>query len=282
MTNIVKQIGNNLDDGFASDGGVDWEANSGGNNAGWAGALPREYTAVYSFAATGIPQGATISAATLSVWIKSHTSAVTVRVVAQKVAIAAQPSGTNTPFSWGVTTAKGSFAGTPTDSAYQAIDVKDVIQEIVNQASFDAGRINIMVRNDGMVGGTNQLEECWDFSDGNDVNKLAKLDVTYTAGAATPIQGRCTIIIEAVKDDTNRLLELGYGAQLFSSSPAIIPGAIPRVNNIIQPMFVDLSDSPMMFGLKLSKPAQGYTPVPPPVTTLLPNVGFMGIGLMRG
>ncbi len=186
------QISTNNDDGFASAGGVDYEPNTGGNLAGWVGSLSREYMAVYSFPSTGVPQGATITAAALSVYDEANTNApLDLKAVMQKIASASQPdNSTNKPFSWTYTTAASTFSGTPTVNAYLVFNDSNfiaVVQEVVNQASFDAGRMNTSVRNNGMSGGSQKTASFYDYNEGVNSAKLAKLDITYTTGGGTAV-----------------------------------------------------------------------------------------------
>jgi len=140
------------------DGDDAWVSDAGYNESGswgsviylgqFANAAFADGYAMFSFSTGGlIPRAAVVDSATITVDLAGVVgSDINFSVGCQVIGSAAQPSASNNPndSTWTMTTAKTVRTDVPSNGLV-SIDIKSAIQEIVNQTTWDKGRINVFV-----------------------------------------------------------------------------------------------------------------------------------------
>lgn len=140
----------------------------------WGEAFASTLSLFLSFPSVTIPQGRTVSSATLNITVSGETGTAPddMVVFAEDIGAASQPSVSNNPNTWTQTTAKSAAQNYPTTGAKQ-IDVTAVVQEIVNRGDWKGGnRINFGAIGDTTTAGDNNY---YSFT-----NNISTLVVTFT------------------------------------------------------------------------------------------------------
>lgn len=177
MTVLNLQVSASSDDAFENNSGTMSLTGSTVtfNNAGfWIG---------YRFLNVTIPNAATINTATLSYYVTSTTRDDNEQdVYGNDVDDAATfTTAANNISSRTLTTAKTTVSADSVGVGFYAVDVTAVVQEIINRAGWVSGNDLALIM-DALTGVNLGL----DMYDGTPAN-AAKLDIDYTAGAATAI-----------------------------------------------------------------------------------------------
>ena len=110
---------------------------------------------MFSFSTGGaIPRYATIVSASLTVQVNSTNGSPDFDVGCQAIDAAAQPSALNNPdaVTWTMTTNKTTRTDSPADDSLTPILLASSVQEIVNRAGWDEGRINIFTSDNSALG----------------------------------------------------------------------------------------------------------------------------------
>lgn len=179
---FVQRISANNRDGLEWNGSWDQNAIFAGN---WDG---NDEYATWHFSGITIPQGATITSATMAVRAGSYgndPSVVDLRIRAQDTDNASLPSGSNFPSAFSFTTAQINYhPGTWTNNAdYTTSDFATVIQEVVDRGGWASGNnMNIVMSPDTGQSPQNDIE----FIDYNLTPGAAgQLTVNYTVGSGS-------------------------------------------------------------------------------------------------
>lgn len=186
-------IASDADDGHEQDG-TDWmdRAAEGYPSGEYFSVLQTNNPAsdrlgAIRFPATGIPQGATITSATLTLAITAVTSVDATNsvllVTGDDVDNSPALSGTHRPSSgWTNTTATATANGLAIGD--KAIDVTSIVQEIVNRAGFSGGAIAFKL-------GLSGSDTYWDVNfadyDADTLASVATLDVITDEGGGSSI-----------------------------------------------------------------------------------------------
>jgi len=140
------------------------------------------------FLGINITKGYSITSATYKITghqTEGGTYTVNCRVKAQAIDSASAPSGTNLPSDFSYTTnyTDVSYSTTSWADVVKDIDVKDIVQELVNRSGWSSGNaLNLVILNNGTTG--NDDISIYDY--GLDSAKTATLTIVYTAeGSAT-------------------------------------------------------------------------------------------------
>lgn len=180
------------DDGFENEGSEWIDRNEPGYSSGeWFGVLQTGSPATnrigaLRFQSTGIPQGSTISSATLTINITVASSAdatnAVLLVTGDDVDDSPALSDTHRPSSGWTDTAATATANNLAVGPV-AIDVTSVVQEIVNRAGFAGGAISFKLGHSGS-------DTYWDLNvvdyDPDTLATVAALVVTTPDGGSTP------------------------------------------------------------------------------------------------
>lgn len=138
-----------------------------------------------------VPQGATINSATYTITetgsIDGTITNCHMKLAAQAIDTALQPSGSNLPSGWSWGAQSTSFdPATWVNNHTDALSATAIVQEVVNRAGWVSGNAMNFALFDRGTSDDSTDGETYDY--GASAAKSAKLDVTYTAsGAATPI-----------------------------------------------------------------------------------------------
>ena len=184
MTTINKQVSASTDDGYETN---DTSINLDGNDA-YVGHIVDTYDAGLRWQSVNIPQGTTITSATLSVYlvIDNGTLSANIRGIDEDNtatwSAGSRPSQrTKTTATITANEANWNNWGT---GGWVDIDITSVIQEIVDRGSWSANNALAIVIEDTSGSGTNYISfHAWDFA-GNAHG--AKLDIVYDAITAKP------------------------------------------------------------------------------------------------
>lgn len=174
MTAVQVKITDTADDGYEVVGAfIDPE---GGAYVGFIS--PNRYIGFLRFLNVTVPQGVTISSATLTLNIVEVVGTPNTTLYGVKVADAAAfASPGNLPSAATKTTA--SADPDPAGTGSKVITITDIVQEIVDQALWGSGNAMAFVIDDNAGSGTNY----WGAEDYEDVGTAeATLDITYTVG----------------------------------------------------------------------------------------------------
>jgi hypothetical protein len=184
MTTVVVSVTADVDDGNADGGSPQtWHINYAASNADWISASYSRSSA-WRFLSVNVPQGTTLTSATLELNVTSAGSG-TATIKGEAVDSAAQwaDSSANSPKDMTQTTASASYtAGT---SGIVTVDVKSIVQEIVNRAGWVANN-NLRI-GFSTVSGISVAEEFEDYAAAG--AHPAKLTIVYGAGAAPAMLG---------------------------------------------------------------------------------------------
>jgi len=184
-------IGTNTDDAIRIYGTTGYYSNAGsGNTVGWASSAYAQYSAGMRFTGVTIAQGSTIDTATLIITCKTSGSVTTVnsRVRAEDVDNAAtfgNQADWDARFPSGVTTATADWdaiAAWTANTEYSSPEIKTVIQEIVNRASWASGNAMVIFwddYDDRSTHATNAIRVGYSYD--NDSTKPVKIHIEYTA-----------------------------------------------------------------------------------------------------
>lgn len=143
------------------------------------------YTVGLRFQSVTIPQGATINAATLDIYVRAIKDDVNVDIHAEAADNAATFASTNTPEDRTRTTASVLWSATgltdgTTDAWATSPDIASVVQEVVNRAGWTSGNSLAIICRGRIDAGIIRTLQYMSY-DGNTA-KAAKLNVTYTTG----------------------------------------------------------------------------------------------------
>lgn len=144
------------------------------------------YQGGLGFDPVDVAQGATVSAATLSLVIKSEQAGYNVRFACEDVDDAAAFSSSHRPSQCTETTANTVITTGMTTGGTRTVDITSAIQEIINRAGWvSGGRINVVGINAAGAAGTDDYfdAEPENFI-GAPANTEATLTIEYTVGAA--------------------------------------------------------------------------------------------------
>lgn len=144
------------------------------------------YQGGLGFDPVDVAQGATVSAATLSLVIKSERAGYNVRFACEDVDDAAAFSSSHRPSQCTETTANTVITTGMTTGGTRTVDITSAIQEIINRAGWvSGGRINVVGINAAGAAGTDDYfdAEPENFT-GAPANTEATLTIEYTVGAA--------------------------------------------------------------------------------------------------
>lgn len=139
---------------------------------------------LFYFPSTGLPVGATLSAADLQIYVNSTTwDDPNVDIYVEDVDSAAAPTTTNADISnRTLTTAKTNWSGTAVGSGFKTISILTAVQEWADRPGRTSTS-NLAVILDCLAGS----DVRYDTYDGTPAN-AAKLDLTYTVASSQPVR----------------------------------------------------------------------------------------------
>ena len=184
MPTVNLAITDTADDGTEFGTGALFQSDSVSWNAGFNSMFGVTATAFLRFLGVDVPNGATVSDATLTVTVVSITGTPDTTwfgVDEDDVAQFASPG--NLPTS--ATTTTASVDGDPPGTGVQSFDVTAIVQEIIDRAGWASGNAMAFVCKDN-AGSGNNLWQGEDLEDGG--GGEASLEITYTAAASNNIR----------------------------------------------------------------------------------------------
>lgn len=184
MTTVVVQVANAADDGYSLPASSYFE--QGGAGSTLAGRLIVSGVAnAYHRFLLAIPQGATISAATLRYPSATEPGTARLKIYAESTGDTAAPTTFADVTARTLTTTGVDWDGPFVAGSITSPDIAAVIQEVVTAGAITTSLI-IFVEDDGSAAGNNFLQNT-DYD--TDPSVAAELTITYTTAAATEPSG---------------------------------------------------------------------------------------------
>ena len=231
MTTLNLQVGTSADDGRRVSGSLGFSATEGNPYVGYSKAGNLHF--MHEFARfTGVSglSGATIGSALFYIWCWGNNGSPLTKVRADDQEAPPAPTNASEFDSISLTTAGVDWDGPlPTGGFTPSPDIKTVIQELAT--SYDPSVIQILHKDDGSPGDYNYTQlSHYDFS----TARAAKLDIDYTAGGPTVVEGAASVSGAGAVTATNLVLNIAAatpsGAGAITASAFLVIGATASIS----------------------------------------------------